>query len=82
MSHFEVRNAIEEVKAGKNLHIHINSEFPLVREYVADQGYGLDTLVREKDSMVRCAVAEQGYGHDILLANGETNEKVLERIKK
>ena len=35
MSHFEVRNAIEEVKAGKNLHIHINSEFPLVREYVS-----------------------------------------------
>ena len=31
----------------------------LVREYVADQGYGygLDTLVR----VVRCAVAEQGY---------------------
>ena len=56
--------------------------FPLVREYVADQGYGLDTLVRDKDSMVRCAVAEQGYGYDILLANGETNEKVLERIKK
>ena len=78
MSHFEVRKAIEEVKAGKNLHIHINSEFPLVREYVADQGYGLDTLVCDKDSMVRCAVAEQGYG----LANVETNEKVLERIKK
>ena len=50
------------------------------REYVADQGYGLDTLVRAVWFVVQLLSKDTGI-HDILLANGETNEKVLERIK-
>lgn len=47
------------------------------REYVADQGY---TLVRAVWFVVQLLSKDTGI-HDILLANGETNEKVLERIK-
>jgi len=45
----------------------IESENWYVRSAVAEQGYGLDILVHDKDPNVRSAVAEQGYGLDRLI---------------
>ncbi len=45
----------------------IYSEQDDVRLAVAEQGYGLDVLVRDKSLLVRAAVAKQGYGLDILI---------------
>lgn len=38
-----------------------------VREAVAKQGYGLDTLIHDEKWQVRIAVAEQNYGLDTLI---------------
>lgn len=35
---------------------------PYVREAVAHNGYGLDTLINDEDEYVLMRVAEQGYG--------------------
>ncbi len=45
----------------------IESENWHVRSAVAEQGYGLDILVHDKDPNVRIAVAEQGYGLERLI---------------
>ena len=34
---------------------------------MANQGYGLDILIHDKDEFVRLEVAKQGYGLDILV---------------
>ena len=34
---------------------------------MAEQGYGLDILIKDEDSLVRAEVAKQGYGLDILV---------------
>ena len=43
-----------------------------IRVAVAEQGYGLDILVNDKNANVRAAVARQGYGLDILVKNNLT----------
>lgn len=45
----------------------VTSEDDDVRIAVAKHGYGLDTLVNDKNYLVRMAVAKQGYGLDVLV---------------
>lgn len=45
----------------------VTSEDDDVRIAVAKHGYGLDTLVNDKNYLVRMAVAKHGYGLDVLV---------------
>ena len=51
-----------------------------IRVAVAEQGYGLDVLVNDKDWFVRRAVAEQGYGLDRLV--NDESEDVRQAAKE
>ena len=46
---------------------------------MAEQGYGLDILIKDEDSLVRAEVAKQGYGLDILV--NDKDYDVQEAVK-
>ena len=50
----------------------LTHESPTVRKEVARQGFGLDTLVKDKYWMVRYEVAKQGFGLDLLVNDKHT----------
>jgi hypothetical protein len=45
----------------------IDDERWVARDFVAQQGYGLEKLIDDKEAFVRYAVAEQGYGLEKLI---------------
>lgn len=49
----------------------VKSNYGDVRIAVAEQGYGLDTLVHDENGFVRQAVAKQGYGLDMLVHDAD-----------
>ena len=51
----------------QNLQLLICQDKAYIRQAVAEQGYGLNVLINDKNWQVREAVAKQGYGLDILV---------------
>ena len=52
----------------------------VIRQSVAEQGYGLDILVHDTNPLVRLAVAKQGYGLDVLV--NDENWMVCEEAER
>lgn len=48
-----------------------------MRDAVAEQGYGLDKLVNDKDWAVHATVAKQGYGLDKLVNDENLNVRII-----
>lgn len=59
----------EEIKKyfEENADKFVNSRYACIRRATADQGYGLDVLIKDENIYVKTAVAKQGYGLDILI---------------
>ena len=51
----------------QNLQFLVCHDKAYIRQTVAEQGYGLDVLINDKNWQVREAVTKQGYGLDILI---------------
>ena len=64
----------------QNLQFLVCHDKAYIRQTVAEQGYGLDVLINDKNWQVREAVTKQGYGLDVLI--NDKNWQVREAVAK
>ena len=62
-----LQDILNDIRAGKNLDVHIKSDNKFVRKWIAQEGHMLDQLISDPAEEVRAAVASKGYGLDRLI---------------
>ena len=73
----QVLDVYTGVSTPEQIKAYLHHTDPFVRVVIADQGYYLDILVKDKHPDVREAVANKGYGLDILIKDPDTYVKTV-----